>query len=137
MQLYHAAICVVLLLNISYTLSLKVNAYANITIWPLPEYSEMLPNKHLIDEVIVIDQNFHFNYVDSMNKNNIIVTKAIKRYEQLINIADLKNDGNLKSCDISVNDGYNPSSTSIIGADESYNLVITEMLDCSITGKLN
>lgn len=115
-----------------------------ISIWPLPYDIKLTSKKDFVydgnDIIITIGKDFFFNdltYHDSVSSNDNLITRAIQRYENLIHTKDLKNYGTLKSCDIIINDSdYNVDSlsSSVIGADESYSLVLTETAECSITG---
>ena len=127
-----------------------------ISIWPLPYDIKLTSKKDFISDVnniiITIGNDFFFNDLinhgvgssnskgSSSSGNDNLITRAIQRYENLINTKDLKNYGTLKSCDIIISDSdYNVDglSTSVIGADESYKLVLTETAECSITGNYN
>ena len=130
-----------------------------ISIWPLPYDIKLTSKKDFISDVdniiITIGNDFFFNDLinhgvgssnskvssSSSSSNDNLITRAIQRYENLINTKDLKNYGTLKSCDIIISDSdyyVDGLSTSvIIGADESYKLVLTETAECSITGNYN
>lgn len=127
------------------------NSNNKISIWPLPYDIKLTSRKDFIHNgnniVITIGKDFFFNDLVShesvsdngkvISTNDNLITRAIQRYENLINAKDLKNYGTLKSCDIIINDSdynFDSLSTSVIGADESYTLVLTEIAECSITG---
>jgi len=127
-------------------LSAAIQNYNNnnneISIWPLPyDIKKIKSNKYDNNDVIItIGHNFQFNFIndgENSNDDDEMLMKAFQRYEKLMNIKDLKNYGTLKSCDIIINNYHvdYSLSTSIIGADESYSVVLTEVIECSITGK--
>jgi len=125
-------------------LSAAIQNYNNnnneISIWPLPyDIKKIKSNKYDNNDVIItIGHNFQFNFIndgENSNDDDEMLMKAFQRYEKLMNIKDLKNYGTLKSCDIIINNYHvdYSLSTSIIGADESYSVVLTEVIECSIT----